>query len=116
MTEYKPTTGDVREFYHGGRITCDNPPGMNERNAEFDRWLAAHDAEVAANALRDAASVLYSEEQAQWALDAKRVFGSQMIAQHLGVLRKLITARADRIEREATNHNSNGGIGEGCDA
>ena len=42
---YVPTTEEVRSMYGGPRY-----------EPEFDRWLAAHDAEVAAQALRDAAS------------------------------------------------------------
>lgn len=40
-TEYTPTTGEVRAFYVAGI-----PPhraSVPEGNAEFDRWLAAHD-------------------------------------------------------------------------
>lgn len=47
MTGYTPTTDEVRAMYVTGtpphRVTV--PAG----NAEFDRWLAQHDAEVAAN-------------------------------------------------------------------
>ena len=41
---YKPTTEEVRSMYGGPRY-----------EPEFDRWLAAHDAEVRAQALREAA-------------------------------------------------------------
>ena len=44
---YKPTTEEVRSMYGGPRY-----------EPEFDRWLADHDAEVAAQALRDAAEVM----------------------------------------------------------
>lgn len=42
MSEYTPTTEDVAYFYEG--------PDMDaaERRADFERWLAAHDAEVRA--------------------------------------------------------------------
>lgn len=45
MSDYTPTTEDIRTAwthgYHG-----DNYPGAEATDAEFDRWLAAHDAEV----------------------------------------------------------------------
>ena len=59
MSDYTPTTGHVQDAY------CHVQQGvMGERgdaahekfHAEFDRWLAAHDAEVAAKALEEAAS------------------------------------------------------------
>lgn len=48
--EYMPTTAVVRAIY--GR----NPLGAKGKSTEeaFDRWLEAHDAEVAARALRHA--------------------------------------------------------------
>lgn len=54
--EYTPTTEDVRDAYtHGAALL---PPYYSDgfqaalagRRAEFDRWLAAHDREVAARA------------------------------------------------------------------
>lgn len=48
--EYTPTTGQVRNRYASGRRildardACLTPVG--ELDAEFDRWLAAHDAEI----------------------------------------------------------------------
>lgn len=49
MTDYTPTTDEVRAVSTGG-----NP----WQEARFDRWLAAHDREVAARVLRDAADAL----------------------------------------------------------
>lgn len=46
--EYTPTTEDVTTAALAGGIYSE---------AEFDRWLAAHDAEVRAEALREAAKV-----------------------------------------------------------
>ena len=40
MSEYTPTTDDIRNTYAFLRVEAD----------EFDRWLAAHDAEVKAEA------------------------------------------------------------------
>lgn len=56
--EYTPTTQDVRAAWidahrvpaWGGRIDAEGRP--RERVREFDRWLAEHDAQVAAEALR----------------------------------------------------------------
>lgn len=49
MSEYTPDTEDVRDYY--GRDIDGWPEA--KRGAEFDRWLAAHDREVAAKALRN---------------------------------------------------------------
>src|SRR5690606_33023326 len=52
--DYTPTIDDVRAAwthgYHG-----DNYPGAEGLDAEFDRWLAAHDARVRGIALVEAA-------------------------------------------------------------
>ena len=48
MSDYTPTTADVRHAYVSARS-----------EEEFDRWLAAHDAEVAAQALGDAADKIH---------------------------------------------------------
>ena len=58
MSKYTPTTEYVRDFYakFTPSILIDRRPNGYERaEAEFDRWLAEHDREVAAGALRDAA-------------------------------------------------------------
>lgn len=50
--EYTPTTGDVRDAYLRARYYLDNAPegaeGYRAVPLGFDRWLAKHDAEVAA--------------------------------------------------------------------
>jgi len=53
-TDHTPTTSDVRDLYTtaGWDHTLHYD---QEAYAEFDRWLARHDAEVAAQALREAA-------------------------------------------------------------
>lgn len=57
MSDYTPETGDVRDFYTFGMAGWDHTLHYDpEAYAEFDRWLAQHDREVAAQALRDAAS------------------------------------------------------------
>lgn len=63
MSEYTPTTEDVREVYKSGAwLRADDQESAWKPEvyapryyAEFDRWLAQHDAEVRAQALRDAA-------------------------------------------------------------
>lgn len=54
MSEYTPTTKDVREVWiYVQDITHDE--GEDFHGAEFDRWLAAHDAEVRAEVESDPA-------------------------------------------------------------
>jgi hypothetical protein len=56
VTRNNPTTTDIRNW---ATYVPDRSIGMHvsQPDAEaFDRWLAAHDREVAAKALRDAAS------------------------------------------------------------
>ena len=53
MNEYTPTTESIRDCYVFSR---EHPDGtfiasQREHEAEFDRWLEAHDREVAAKAL-----------------------------------------------------------------
>lgn len=53
MADFTPTTGEVRGAWVAARCTRDEEiPGQV---AEFDRWLAEHDREVAAQALEEAA-------------------------------------------------------------
>ena len=56
MDDYTPTTEDVRESYTYFRGAI---PTV-EHEAEFDRWLAAHDAEVREQTL-DALRPEYSD-------------------------------------------------------
>lgn len=59
MSEYTPTTAEVREFYSYG---CGPRHTWKESQADFDVWLKAHDAEVeraaAEKALREAADAI----------------------------------------------------------
>lgn len=57
MSDYTPTTDIVRRDYAYVLFFFGPTP---ERLAAFDRWLAAHDAEVAATTLRDVATALAS--------------------------------------------------------
>lgn len=63
---YTPNTTDVREAYPHAKClpafySPEHPAALAEAHAEFDRWLAAHDAEVAAQALREAAEKLWGD-------------------------------------------------------
>lgn len=59
MTEYTPTTEQARRQYIAAVAYKPFAPGATPFDesigGEFDRWLVAHDAVVAANALRAAA-------------------------------------------------------------
>jgi len=43
VTEYTPTTDEVRDYY---AIGVDEALGRTSGESEFDRWLAEHDKEV----------------------------------------------------------------------
>ena len=77
MSDYTPTTEDV-EFCFVGEYD----PEMRSR--AFHRWLAAHDREVRAQALREAASAPIPRA----ALNTRN-----------NGLRQWLRARADQIER-----------------
>lgn len=57
MSDYTPTTGEVRDMWSWMREDNSDLP-MSEGVAEFDRWLAAHDAAVRADEREKAAQVL----------------------------------------------------------
>lgn len=55
MSDYTPTTEDVKQRYWASRYGTDAvirvmPQAKSMFSSEFDRWLAAHDAEVLAAA------------------------------------------------------------------
>lgn len=95
MTEYTPVLEEVRDRYQDGRIwdgpAYDDENDMDAPRREFDRWLAAHDAEVAAKALEDAA------DEAETATESR---GSLLWAMWL-------TARAAAL-RESTGGENHG--------
>lgn len=56
MSDYTPTTEEMRVFYAAERLDGPHlegfpPPSVDQAEAEFDQWLAQHDAEVAAAAI-----------------------------------------------------------------
>lgn len=59
MTEHTRDTESIRIGLRGG-WAADSIPGKNS-DAEFDRWLAAHDEQVARNVLLEWAD--YQEDQ-----------------------------------------------------
>lgn len=48
MSDYTPTTEQVKDLYHLGALDVGPNVDIEETLAMFDRWLAAHDREVAA--------------------------------------------------------------------
>ena len=63
MSDYTPTTATIRAEY-AGRVEAwemtyaEQEAARAEEVVEFDRWLRAHDAEVRAQALREAVASL----------------------------------------------------------
>ena len=86
MSDYTPTTDEVRDRYAWGRSDV-GYVSYDEAEAEFDQWLAEHDAKVKADALRDAAEA--------WAEDPESV-DSETPAD----TRNWMRDRADKIEKE----------------
>jgi hypothetical protein len=84
--EYTPTTDEVQSYYNIGR----NEFESEWETAEFDRWLAVHDREVAARALEDAANEK-RKVPADWGQALREVLGLE-VQRHLW-------ARAERIRR-----------------
>ena len=90
MTEYTPTTGDVRAAYtRAMRQAFITSTG--EHIAEFDRWLAQVRAEAQVEALREVA--------AEFVAPVLRLTESAPIPLHAVAGR--LRDRADRIAREA---------------
>lgn len=90
--ENTPSTEDVRNWFaygSGPRHTWD------ESRQDFDRWLAAHDAQVRAEALRDAADAMDNTD------DPDSLYVSN------GDIDLWLRARADRIAD--TNQEGNRG-------
>lgn len=60
MSDYTPDLEDVRDFYRDGRDGMASADFLNGEHpfAEFDRWLAAHDAEVYRRGREDAAQAV----------------------------------------------------------
>jgi phage terminase Nu1 subunit (DNA packaging protein) len=91
MSEYTPTTDEVRAMYVTG--TPPHRVSVPQGNAEFDRWLAQHDAEVAARALRQAADDWQTGEWANVPRHADRVADRLGAAQYVS---DWLRARAEK--------------------
>lgn len=93
MSDYTPTTDEVRFTY----ADYYNPPGSGghaEGLREVDRWLAAHDREVAARALRKAVGGIRDyKEPGHWNL---RDTADPEVSYSVDVW---LEVRASRIER-----------------
>lgn len=94
---YTPTTDDVRHGYcdwMGTQATWD------ERADQFDRWLAAHDAQVRAEALRQANAALADIDIDYIALVLPESFREGDIDEFtVDAMGLWMVDRADRIER-----------------
>ena len=58
MSEYTPTTEEMRAFYTAERLDGPHlrgfpPPTVEQAESEFNAWLAAHDAEVRAGVVTE---------------------------------------------------------------
>lgn len=100
MTEYTPTTEQIAHAYEEHTVSWTGA-SREKVLTHFDRWLGAHDAEVAANALREAVV----EIEAVLVRSGHLMTSSSRTGYYES--RDILAARADRIEREATNHKPN---------
>ena len=54
MSPYTPTTEEVRDYIRAAdRVTAHTFSGSSDSVEAFDRWLAAHDAEVRAGVVAE---------------------------------------------------------------
>jgi hypothetical protein len=99
MSDYTPTTTDVREAY--GDSQCEgfhSVPTFCPADAEFDRWLTAHDAQVRADTLEEAGRLIDDR------IDVKDSSNPvQFINAGLTIAWEIVTERAASIrDREPT--------------
>lgn len=82
MSQYTPTTKKVRLGYAVSAIwpSATDP----ERAAEFDRWLAAHDAEVSAQGFREGVDFIDNDPSLSWG--GSVVAGREEAARRVGEL------------------------------
>jgi hypothetical protein len=80
MSDYTPTTDEVRSLYVTG--TPPHRVTVPEGNAEFDRWLAQHDAEQQQKGVRLAAEHLRNEMEEPWSMR----FASHLDAHAAGIV------------------------------
>ena len=106
---YKPTTATIRAEY-AGRVEAwemtyaEQEAARAEEVVEFDRWLRAHDAEVRAQALREAAdeirvSMQQAHKRAGRPLDPMFSQCDQGLLVGYKNAENWLRARANRIEQ-----------------
>ena len=94
--EYTPTTEHVALRYGLGCAGTDADHSASEYRPAFDRWLAAHDAQVKAEALRPVLAILSGYERALDE-DGDRVqFGETELRRLYGNLRRAAETEATR--------------------
>ena len=109
MSTYTPTTATIRAEY-AGRVEAwemtyaEQEAARAEEVVEFDRWLAAHDAEVAAQALSEAAdrihvSLQQAHKRAGRTLDPMFSQYDQGLWRGYKNAENWLRARANRIEQ-----------------
>lgn len=87
--EYTPSEGDIRGRHAAGWLSR-GWPETTEIDAEFDRWLAAHDAEV----LRATANDL-----GDW-LGSSDLMADEISDHGIDVILRWLRERAGQVERE----------------
>lgn len=67
MTEHTPTDEDMRKRHRYAWEQCPvNRYALEEADAQWSRWLAAHDARVRRDAAREALDGLAEDVRAEW--------------------------------------------------
>lgn len=94
---WTPDTGQVREWYATWPVTSIDTRVVPEHLAEFDRWLAAHDAEVTAGVLLGVADEVHRE--ARWCVEMEMRRQPQRAPERLSVLESALRDLADRHTR-----------------
>ena len=105
MSTYTPTTATIRAEY-AGRVEAwemthaEQEAARAEEVVEFDRWLAAHDAQVAAKAVRDAADDIAARANGSALIANADRWGGYYHGMRSGMQNEeqALRIRADRIE------------------
>lgn len=85
---------DAAHFGCGGCAECEDRPTLHAQTVLASPWLAVHDAEVAARALREAADECDRDAETCWC-------GSSTCAQNNRITARWLRARADRVAGHA---------------
>ena len=94
---YTPTTSEVRNRYRKWRAT----QGVGATGSEFDRWLASHDAEVAARDAETIAGLRGEVEHQRKMLAKRRDIVHDLTDAHDGVVRDLMAIHQIAAEQRA---------------